>query len=204
MASCPKCGWEVAEDDRFCPNCGAAIGEAQAPERPASRPEELKAQPVRPKAAPPERGDPVGAIWFTALCSVVTLLSFFFLSWSSLRGFLSIISTGYGLASSGISRASGLPLSLLFAIPAAAFGCILLCLPFLKAGDRTSPLVPIAQIVLVILGLLSFILLPFEFRTWSGGKVVAEFGLWLAAVAMIGALIGGFTSLSRVRDSGWR
>ena len=123
--------------------------------------------------------------------AVVALISFF-LPWIAMRGFFTSISSGLYLFTSLISRASGLPLFLVLLTPISALVVIILYLPKLlgkrQKDEKLARNQMIIQFVLIVLGFLPFILIPFEMKTWSGGEVKTSYGLWIAIIAQIGML----------------
>jgi len=125
------------------------------------------------------------------ICAVVALISFF-LPWIAMRGFFTSISSGLYLFTSLISRASGLPLFLVLLTPISALVVIILYLPKLlgkrQKDEKLARNQMIIQFVLIVLGFLPFILIPFEMKTWSGGEVKTSYGLWIAIIAQIGML----------------
>ncbi|MCJ7570020.1 MAG: hypothetical protein MUO58_21120, partial [Anaerolineales bacterium] len=50
----------------------------------------------------------------------------------------------------------------------------------------------IIQFVMIIVGFLPFILIPFEMKTWSGGVVKTSYGLWIAILAQVCMLFYAF------------
>jgi hypothetical protein len=133
--------------------------------------------------------------WVIVVSGCLFLVSLF-LDWASAGGF--IIQKGMSFMELGTSKSSGLPELNLFTC-LAAIGCILLCLPFLKGQNRANKtVIPIVQLVLSIIGLLPFILLPFELKTWLPYGHV-EIGGWLAIVAAFGLLIGAILTLTETR-----
>ena len=125
------------------------------------------------------------------ICAVASLVSFF-LPWIVMRGFLTSIGSGFYLFTSIISAASDLPLFLVLLTPISALAVLYLYLPkFLGNRQKEEKLTRnqmIVQFVLIIVGFLPFILMPFEMKTWSGGEVKTSYGLWLAIIAQIGML----------------
>ncbi len=123
--------------------------------------------------------------------AVVALISFF-LPWIAMRGFFTSISSGLYLFTSLISRASGLPLFLVLLTPISALVVIFLYLPKLLGKRQKDKKLPrnqmIIMIVMIAVGFLPFILIPFEMKTWSGGEVKTGYGLWIAVLAQIGML----------------
>jgi len=126
------------------------------------------------------------------LISAVVALISFFLPWIAMRGFFTSISSGLYLFTSLISRASGLPLFLVLLTPISALVVIFLNLPKLlgkrQKDEKLARNQMIIQFVLIVLGFLPFILIPFEMKTWSGGEVKTSYGLWIAIIAQIGML----------------
>ena len=61
MKPCPYCGSELADDARFCGECGKSLPEEApvAAEAPAEAPAEPAAEPVRPEAPAPAPQAPV-------------------------------------------------------------------------------------------------------------------------------------------------
>lgn len=118
-----------------------------------------------------------------------------FLNWASAGGFL--YSKGFGFLTVSKSKASGLP-ELFFLTLLAAIGCILLSVPLLKKLGKDKAM-PIARVVLAILGLLPFGLLPFELRTWMPyGQL--EFGGWIALLAALGLLMGAILTFNETQQ----
>jgi len=126
------------------------------------------------------------------LIAAVAALISFFLPWIAMRGFLTSISSGLYLFTSLISRASGLPLFLVLLTPISALVVIFLYLPKLLGKRQKDEKLPrnqmIIMIVMIAVGFLPFILIPFEMKTWSGGEVKTSYGLWIAIIAQIGML----------------
>lgn len=126
------------------------------------------------------------------LISAVFALVSFFLPWIAMRGFFTSISSGLYLFTSLVSRASGLPLFLVLLTPISALVVLFLYLPKLQGkrqkDEKLTRNQMIIQFVLIVVGFLPFILIPFEMKTWSGGEVKTSYGLWIAIIAQIGML----------------
>ena len=130
------------------------------------------------------------------LISAVAALISFFLPWIAMRGFFTSISSGLYLFTSLISRASGLPLFLVLLTPISALVVIFLYLPKLMGQRQQDQKLTrnqmIIQFVMIIVGFLPFILIPFEMKTWSGGVVKTSYGLWIAILAQVCMLFYAF------------
>ncbi|MGB2895044.1 MAG: hypothetical protein WBB65_02625 [Anaerolineales bacterium] len=124
--------------------------------------------------------------------SAVASLICFFLPWIVMRGFFNSTASGLYLFTSLISRASGLPLGLVLLTPISALVALILNLPKLLGKRQKDEKLPrnqmIIMIVMIAVGFLPFILIPFEMKTWSGGEVKTGYGLWIAIIAQIGML----------------
>lgn len=160
----------------------------------------MKTQMTNEQQVKPSLSNLTTGNWIIIIAGCLFIVSLF-LDWASAGGFL--ISKGITFMSNSfkISISSGLPNLFLFTL-LAAIGCILLCLPFLflKGQNRANyKFIPIIQIILSILGLLPFILLPFELKTWlPSGQV--EIGGWLALLTTFGLLIGAILTLTEIRQ----
>lgn len=118
-----------------------------------------------------------------------------FLDWASAGGFL--FSKGIAFMKLKRSISSGLPKINIFTL-FTVIGCVLLCFVSLKEQKRINyKVISIVQIVLSIFGLLPFILLPFELKTWIPPGHI-EIGGWLAIVATFGVLGGAILTLIEI------
>lgn len=132
--------------------------------------------------------------WIVILSGALYVISLF-LVWTT-NGFF--INKGIAFLQIRTSFASGMPqLNLITLL--AVLGCIFLCIPFLN-GKNSKKLrsLSITQIILSILGVLPFILFPFELKTWSPPGNI-EYGAWLAMAAALGVLIGAILSFIKIR-----
>ncbi|MCJ7568551.1 MAG: hypothetical protein MUO58_13520 [Anaerolineales bacterium] len=133
---------------------------------------------------------------FRLVISAAASLIGFFLPWIVMRGFLSSTNLGVSLISPFISRASGFPLGLVLLTPISALVVLYLYLPKLlgkrQKDEKLTRNQMILQIVMIVIGFIPFILIPFEIKTWSGGVVKTSYGLWLAILAQIGMLFYAF------------
>lgn len=135
-------------------------------------------------------------IWIIFISGCLFIVSLF-LEWASVPGFL--VFKGISFMQIDTSLSSGLPqLNLITLVT--TITCMLLCLPFMKGQNaRGYRNTSISQIILSILGILPFILLPFEIKTWLPSGTV-EFGGWLAIVSVFGLLIGAIVHFTKIRQ----
>lgn len=143
----------------------------------------------------PSLGNLIAGNWLTIVAGCVYIVSLF-LDWASAGGWLYSKGTVFLV---GISNASGLP-GLQIVTLLAAVGCILLCVPFLRRQwQGIARVAAMIQVVLSFLGLLPFVLLPFELETWiPKGELL--FGGWLGLLAAFGLLIGAIWTLVEARQ----
>lgn len=133
--------------------------------------------------------------WIVIIFSILFIISLFQV-WASTGGFLQ--TKGIGFLEIRTSFASGLPqlnlISLLTTI-----GCILLCIPFVSGKWVAKfKIFSISMITLAFIGMLPFILLPFELKTWTPSGSI-EFGAWLAIAATLGIFIGSILNFVKVK-----
>ncbi|MBN1303342.1 MAG: hypothetical protein JXA13_02830 [Anaerolineales bacterium] len=126
------------------------------------------------------------------IAAVASVISFF-LPWIVMRGFFNSTNLGFMLMKPFFSRASGLPLGLVFLTPLSALGVLVVYLPKLrglfKDGEKPPVYQVIIQYLLIVAGFAPFLIIPVEIKTWSGGEVNTSIGLWLAAAAQFCMLI---------------
>ena len=110
----------------------------------------------------------------------------FFLPWVNQTGFLSGSTSGFDLAKTTESAASGMNLMILFVTPLAALLIIALSLP---ATKRLGLWAPVLQIMLAVVAVVPlFTKVQDEIDYWSG-EVALAFGAWITVVAMLGVAI---------------
>ncbi len=123
-------------------------------------------------------------ILFSAVVFVVSL----FFDWATAGGWL--VSGGLSFLPLIVSKASGLPNSFLPTL-IAAIACAALTLPVVPVPPSwlNSGKIPLVMVILAVLGLLPFLLLPYELSTWSPhGQLL--FGGWLGFFSALSLLIG--------------
>jgi len=159
----------------------------------------MKAQMTHEQQRKPSLSNLTAGNWITVIAGCLFIVSLF-LDWTSAPGFLfAIVHKGIAFMKFGRGTASGLPYLYFFTL-LAAIGCICLCLPFLKQQNRGNyKVIPIIQIFLSVLGLLPFVLLRLELKTWRPvGQI--EIGGRLAIVAAVGLLIGAIVTWTEIRQ----
>jgi uncharacterized membrane protein (UPF0136 family) len=134
-------------------------------------------------------------IIISALLYIITL----FFTWVGQKGFIGVYRTGISFMHIVISHSSGLPFFFLVTLISAIL-CIVLCIPFFKLQNiENKKSIPIILIVLSSIGVLPYLLLPFELREWSPpGQFL--FGGWLSLLCAIGILIGAIRAFIQVKD----
>lgn len=106
----------------------------------------------------------------------------FFLPWANQTGFLNCSPSGFDLARTTESAASGMNLMILFVTPVAALLIIALSV---TAVQRLGLWVPILQMVLAVVALVPlFTTVPNEIEHWSGETGLA-YGAWITVIAML-------------------
>lgn len=152
----------------------------------------MKTQMTHDLQGKPSLGNLTAGNWIIIVAGFLFIVSLF-LPWASAGGILVKKGIGFMRFSSGLPRLN-------FFTLLAAISCILLCIPFQKRQNRAKyKVIPIIQIILSILGLLPFILLPFQLKKWvPSGQV--EIGGWLAIVTAFGLLIGAILTLTEIRQ----
>lgn len=132
--------------------------------------------------------------WIVIFSGIIYIISLF-LVWVT-NGFL--ISKGVSFLAVRTSFASGMPqLNLITLLT--VIGCILLSILILNGKKSTKfKRLSITQIILSFLGVLPFILLPFELKTWTPPGHI-EFGAWLAIAAALGICFGALWNFLKIR-----
>lgn len=135
-------------------------------------------------------------IWIVFISGALFIISLF-LDWTG--GFIVSKGISFMMDVGGTSTTSGLP-QLYFITFITTIGCLLLCFQFLKRRyGRNYRSISIGLIILSILGILPFILLPFELKTWINAGAV-KFGGWLAIFSVFGLLIGSIMNFIKIRQ----
>nr|MBC7244614.1 hypothetical protein [Chloroflexota bacterium] len=137
---------------------------------------------------------------FVVISSIVTAIGFM-LPWETTYyyGGFGIRSTGYAIASGGLSKQYA-HLHWAYYIPIAmALVCGILSLVFI---NRHSPLsILVVQLLLTVAGLLPFVLFFIEIKwlnQWRITYTEPRFGLWISVIGLIGILFG----LWKTKESG--
>ena len=96
------------------------------------------------------------------------------------------------------SAASGLPLQVFFLTPVAALVCLVLALIHWKRDPPKG--VSIIQIVLGVVGLLPFLMLVWEFKSWTGVTATLHYiGFHTAVLGMLGVVTGAVWKLVKAK-----
>ncbi len=124
----------------------------------------------------------------------------FFLPWVNQTGFLSGSTSGFYLAKTTESAASGMNLMILFVTPVAALLIIALSL---SAVQRLGVWVPILQMVLAVVALVPlFTTVSDEIEQWSGETGLA-YGAWITVIAMLCVVAAASMSLVARTQQPW-
>lgn len=116
----------------------------------------------------------------------------FFLPWVNQTGFLSGSTSGFDLAKTTESAASGLNLTILFVTPVAALLIIVLSLAVVQ---RLGVWAPILQMMLAVVAIVPlFTTVPDEISYWSGEAGLA-YGAWITVIAMFCVVVAATMSL---------
>ena len=124
--------------------------------------------------------------------SGVATIVMFFLPWVNQTGFLSGSDSGFDLAKTTESAASGMNLMILFVTPAAALFIIALSLPALQRPGLWAPILQIVFAVIAVVPL--FTTLRDEIDHWTS-EVSFAYGAWITIIAMVGVVIVAAMSL---------
>lgn len=126
----------------------------------------------------------------TVVLAGFAAIAFFlpFLPWVEQTGLLSGAHSGFDLAETTESAASGKNLTPLFLTPVGALLIVLVAL-LASRGGTFGRVAPILQIVLAIVAVLPpLLIIPDEIAYWSG-EVTFTYGLWLTLIAMAAIVI---------------
>ena len=116
----------------------------------------------------------------------------FFLPWVNQTGFLSGSTSGFDLAKTTESAASGMNLTALFITPIAALLIIALSL---AAVQRLGLWAPILQMMLAVVAIVPlFTIVSDEISHWSGETGLA-YGAWITVIAMFCVVVAAAMSV---------
>lgn len=126
----------------------------------------------------------------------VALLAFF-LPWVKMTGFLNSTNSGWSLATSGESAASGKNLAIFFVTGLAAAVMLVMAAPSIR--EKVGITAPILQVVLAVVAVFPMlVVLPAELDYWSGGTISRSFGFWLALLAFFVLAVMGVVEMARL------